>query len=146
MNYEFWLQNVYEAEFRIYKDGVHVKSIRFNSTGSDTHSWYRRENIISSDWNDLDANGPKYMKLHTSASSFHNRINMIRHFEILKHAESCESLSLWFLTVTRTENCTWGKHYDTYPRFIYSRGEGAANPNVKEAIQLADSIAVYVRV
>ena len=99
----------------LYKDGVEVRSLKFNATGTTYMDWFSQENLILSPyWKDLkDASSLKYFDILGDRPSN-------RSFEISQRYKSCPTSDGWMVITSSWEYCDWEKR-NPLPSILYSK-------------------------
>ena len=99
----------------LYKDGVEVRSLKFNATGTTYMDWFSQENLILSPyWKDLkDASSLKYFDILGDPYAD-------RSFEISHRYNGCPGDDGWMLITSSWQYCDWEKR-NPLPSILYSK-------------------------
>ena len=99
----------------LYKDGVEVRSLKFNATGTTYMDWFSQENLILSPyWNDLkDASSLQHFDILGDPDAD-------RSFEISQLYNSCRKDDGWMVITGSWQYCDWEKR-NPLPSILYSK-------------------------
>ena len=99
----------------LYKDGVEVRSLKFNAAGTIHMDWFSQENLILSRyWNDLkNASSLKYFGI------LGDRLSN-RSFEISQLYNGCDNDDGWMVITSSWKYCDWEKR-NPLPSILYSK-------------------------
>ncbi|XP_071950323.1 uncharacterized protein [Antedon mediterranea] len=90
-------------------------SITFDGVGSTTNSWFSKDKVQSSPWEDMQTASTNYFSIVGHAS---------RRFFMSNYYNGCGGDKGWFIVLESTACKEWDG-YDTNPRIVYSRTKSA---------------------
>ncbi|XP_035828403.1 uncharacterized protein LOC118478600 [Aplysia californica] len=132
-----------EVKIALYKDGVEQHHIIFNASSTNFTSWFSRDRILDSSWDD-----PENATLFTMEGTPTLTTTNPRRFIIYGPYRGCPADYGWMLVVdSPLDNCpTILSHTPTWPRFVYSTATTRVTWSVGGAdVGYAEVLAVFVK-
>ena len=94
-----------QVRVALYKNNVEVHSLKF-SADKDNVKWFRKENLISSSWEDLSNDTVPMTKFAIQPVDS----GSARSFEISQEYQTCEGDSGWLLITTDNNPCRFERY------------------------------------
>ncbi|XP_072030372.1 uncharacterized protein [Amphiura filiformis] len=135
--------DVVEVKVSLIKNGVVVKEILFDGTGSDHVSWFSTSKILASPWSDLDS---ATNTLLCSVEGLYHENVAIRRFYIASNHNSCANDAGWLAMGTDYwAGCSWDRPAGiAHPFFVYS-DQTTASTWESDPVNYADVFAISIK-
>ncbi|XP_035825158.1 uncharacterized protein LOC118477541 [Aplysia californica] len=128
-----WDQCQFEqVKVSVFKDGLEVGNIVFDTRGVDKNSWFQPNRIVSSTWNDIKTAPPGTFTIAKSPLTG-------REFSVSPTA-GCDGQG--WLFVSTTNSCSFESSKGPAPRFFFSLGPSVADL-AKDKLGEADVLAIF---
>ncbi|XP_071959576.1 uncharacterized protein [Antedon mediterranea] len=117
---EEWNTDISIEEVRIMLLDDDLKSVwkmTFNGSLTDKIDWFSEENVLTSQYNDLEDSGKTFFSIQGNKRAE-------RRFYINDNCQGCHLDSGWFMVLDNPGHCAWEENFaKSSPQFMYSGGK-----------------------